>query len=253
MTAPYDPSDPGDPVLSEEEEREVTALLADSQGRGPLATPPEVVARLDDVLAGLVDSSVRQPQTRPAASVEGASVATLEEHRRRRRWPQVLLAAAAVLVVGYGVADLTSGGVLESGSADGAGGAASTADSGAVEERAHPGQEESGGGLAGADPMSIVPTVRRDHLAADVRRVVRLFGQHHVTQEPSAEASQGGVDELRDCPVPRLVEGQRLYQVHYRGSPAGLVVGPPQQGSVDVTVYSCEDGGVRLARTVPAP
>jgi hypothetical protein len=115
--------------------------------------------------------------------------------------------------------------------------------------------------------MSLVPTVRPSHLAGDVRRVVRVFDTRGITERPSsgqspppatspapsADPSSGTADELPDCPVPRLAAGQRLYEVRFRGRPAGLVVGAPQQGSVDVTVYACSDGGVRLSRTVPAP
>ena len=59
MTTPQDPIDPwerGDPdsPLTGHEEQEVSAVLADALGQGPVAPPAEVVSRLDDVLAGLV-------------------------------------------------------------------------------------------------------------------------------------------------------------------------------------------------------
>ena len=48
MSSPQDPRE-----LTTEEEREVSALLADLAAQ-PATTPPEVAARLDDVLAELV-------------------------------------------------------------------------------------------------------------------------------------------------------------------------------------------------------
>jgi hypothetical protein len=286
MTTPHEPQDPD---LTEEEEREVAALLADAAVEGPGVTPPDVVARLDDVLAGLVTQRSTErtveatltPATAAAAATPPAatpgSVVPLDERRRRRQWPRVLLAAAAVVGGGYAVTNL-GGGWPGGASSDSAGSAGSAG--GATPHHARSRGEAttlsgSGGGLSGGAEMSVVPTVRRDHLAADVRRVVRMFGQPVPTDSPTgvptagastdpsaqpsvsptAGSSQGGstLEAARGCPVPRLTDSQRVYQVRYRGAPAGLVVGPRRQGSVDVTVYACSDGGVRLSRTVPAP
>ena len=248
MTSPHDPDDLHGPVLSEAEEQELTALLA-AEGREPLTTPPHVVARLDDVLAGLVaerehPSDAGADAGSDAGSDVGSDVAAvvpLAGRRRSRRWPPVLLAAAAVVVGGYAVGDLASNGALSGAGSDAgsaAGGSAGSAAEGQLDRRT----EDEGDGLAGGGSMSVVPTVRPDHLATDVRRVVRLLGERAVVG-----------DDARPCAVPRLTEGQRFYEVRFRGAPAGMVLGPPEAGSVDVTVYACEDGGVRLSRSVPAP
>ncbi len=85
-------------------------------GDAPESLPPEVAARLDDVLAGLAQE--RTP-ARPA-------VVPLDSGRRRRHRLQLLAAAAVVVVGGYAV---TTSGVLIGGAADDAGsGGATTSD-----------------------------------------------------------------------------------------------------------------------------
>jgi hypothetical protein len=76
-----------------EEESDVTRLLRDASAPAPM--PPDVAARLDDVLAGLVREREAPPATADPVVVP-----------LRRRWPQVLVAAAAVVLVGYGGANL---------------------------------------------------------------------------------------------------------------------------------------------------
>ena len=251
MTSPDDPTGPRE--LTAEEEREVSALLADLAAE-PATTPPEVAERLDDVLAGLVADRAASPQApgptpAPSTSSTGASVVPLEQ--RRRRLPRVLLAAAAVVVGGYAVGNLALDGSMDAMS----GGAGSDAGGGAESQADRSRRETTG--EAGGEALSIVPTVRRDRLAADVRRVVRLFeggATASTPREDEADGDAGGmVDETRDCPVPRLTDEQRLYEVRYQARPAGLVVGPEEAGKVAVTLYSCRDGGVLVARSVPAP
>ena len=255
MTTPDDPTGPRE--LTAEEEREVSALLADLAAE-PATTPPEVAARLDDVLAGLVADRTASPGASgpvPATSTSstGGSVVPLEQ--RRRRLPRVLLAAAAVVVGGYAVGNLALDGSLDEMS----GGSAGSDAAGGRDSQADRSQRETTGeALPRGEALSIVPIVRRDRLAADVRRVVGLF-EDRRTATPPQEDEVGGdgggdvVDETRDCPVPRLTDQQRLYEVRYQAGPAGLVVGPEEAGRVAVTVYSCRDGGVLVTRSVPAP
>jgi hypothetical protein len=262
MTTPEDdsrerpgPHDPDLPLLSEAEEREVTALLAGLAERGPVATPPEVVARLDEVLDGLV----AERRAGPA----GPPLVRSEERDRRRRWPRLLLAAAAVVVGGYAVNGVVHGtgvGSGGSGSASSAGSAGGQDDVGRQEKRSAADSSgsgpagSSGSGHASGSTMALVPTVRRDHLAGDVRRVVRMFhGRAFVQPTETPSPSSGQPEASGTCPVPRLLDGQRFYEVRYQRAPAGLVVGAPEQGSVDVTVYACSDGGVLLTRSVPTP
>jgi hypothetical protein len=272
VTHSPEPADPGEP-LTAAEEQELSALLADALGRGPVPPPPSVTARLDDVLAGLTaERATAERATEERATEERATEerdpsdhattgTVVRLDARRRRLPRILLAAAAVVVGGYAVGSLGLGGSLtggdDGGSADSAGGsagggrAASRGDAGSV------GTEK----LSGISRMVVVPTVRRDHLAADVRRVAGRDGRFPPSQ-PAAQvpspAPADGPGRKREnrraaCPVPRLTDSQRLYQVRFEGSLAGLVVGPRHGGQVDVTVYSCSTGGVELSRTVPAP
>src|SRR5687767_4685966 len=102
---PWEPPTP-------DQEAAVARLLSDAAG--PVSMPPEVAARLDEVLTGLeaerageteaavAGSSVAESAAPATSSVSsGASgpgeVVTL---RTRRRWPRALLAAAAVVIGG---------------------------------------------------------------------------------------------------------------------------------------------------------
>jgi hypothetical protein len=259
VTPSHDPADPReqDTPLTPEEEAEVAALLAETVGRTPVEVPPDVAARLDEVLAGLVaerrtePSKASEPSEPSAPERVGATVLPLAP--RRRRLPRALLAAAAVVVGGYAVGNLALDGSLlgtDGGSADSAGGGDDSAGGASQADEAEP----LGGDRRG-DGARLVPPVRKDHLAADVRRVVDRFGKSPSPDALLGESDRGagGVEEASDCPLPRLTDAQRLYLVRYQRSPAGLVVGPRHEGRVDVTVYSCRDGGVRLSRTVPAP
>ncbi len=272
MTYPSDPAEP-DPSadlagpagpLTADEERQVSALVADALGRGPATAPPDVTARLDEALAGLVAERNAAPTPAPVTvhrdgASSGATVVPLAS--RRRRLPRALLAAAAVVVGGYAVGNLGLDGLMGAGDD---GGSADTASSGDA------GGDGAGGGTSRGqlegdtlerpqdEGMSVVPRVRRDHLAADVRRAVRLVEQLPATRDPAAgeeRGTEGGgtVDETSECPVPRLTDEQRLYLVRFADEPAGMVLGPRRAGKVEVTVYSCSTGGVELSRVVPAP
>jgi hypothetical protein len=251
-----DPDDPAEP-LTAEEERELAALLADSAGRGPVTPPPHVVARLDAVLAELV--AERAAEERPTtaepgeAPAGGGTVVPLEA--RRRRLPRVLLAAAAVVVGGYAVGNLALGGSLTGD--DGGGVSTDSAGAGTGGGRASQSQspEADAQSLARLNGMALAPTIRSDHLAADVRRVIRLFTRHPVPEAvlPKNTPARRGGKLGAACPVPRLTDAQRRYQVRYQGAPAGLVVGPRHDGQADVTIYSCRTGGVELTARVPAP
>ena len=170
--------------------------------------------------------------------------------------PRVLLAAAAVVAGGYAVGNLALDGSLGESTAGDAGsdaGSDAGGGSGAQAERDRP-EAADGSASGGGEALSIVPTVRRDHLAADVRRVVGLFEQRPASGTTGGDdEGDGVVDETRDCPVPRLTEDQQLYEVRYQGRSAGLVVGPEEADRVGVTLYSCRDGGVLVTRSVPAP
>jgi len=240
--------EPDGTPLSPEEEAEVRRLLADAGGPAP--TPPDVVARLDDVLAGLVAE-------RAGTDSEAAAVVT-PLGSRRRRWPTALLAAAAVVVGGYGlgtVVNRSMSGSDDAGSA--AGGMADSADAQA---------EDSG---SGTDDLAALPrdgemdsgarriSLSSDDFDADVRRALgpqELAGQ-------SADSSNGATQSERKarkaeayamrkalgrCAEPPSSTRDRWFVVRYDGKVATLVVTPPRQGAVVAQVFSCD--GTTLLR-----
>ena len=231
------------PELTPEEEREMTRLLAEAGG--PVAAPPDVVTRLDDVLAGLVAA-------RGTPEVDEVA----EARERRRRWPQVLLAAAAVVVGGYGLGAVTSLGPLgDSGGDRAVSGSAGSEpeESSATEllkERARPsslpeksGVESFSGSADARRDAGALVRLQSDRLEAGVRRV--LF--HADTSLPFAPA-QG-----RRCGPPApMSSDDSWFRVRLDGHRAVLVTQPGSAGLVDATVYSC-DGDVLAEATVTAP
>ena len=238
MSTPHDPADR--PELTEAEERQVSALLADLAA-APMTVPPEVVTRLEEALAGLVTE-------RTSGSGTVVPIAS-RNAQRRRGLSRALLAAAAVVVGGYAVGNLAWNGTLAGGGSDStasdAGGSAGGSTGDVQAEQAAPGS----GVAPEAAEMLLAPTVRPGRLAADVSRVVRLFETRSPNDDPRGDV----LDGTRECPVPRLTEDQRLYEVRFRGDRAGMVLTPAGPQRVDVTIYSCLDGGVRLTQTLPAP
>src|SRR5690348_11365537 len=107
MTGPDDELLPdGVPSFEDPAHDEVRGLLADLGDVGPM--PADVVARLDDVLAGLGSP----------ASTGGETVVPLR--RRSRTGPRLLAAAAAVVVVAAGGVGLAQVGQHSRGSDDSA-------------------------------------------------------------------------------------------------------------------------------------
>jgi hypothetical protein len=229
--------------LTPEEEAELSGLLAEAGGA--TSAPPEVVARLDDVLAGLVAE-----RASGAVSEDVAPVVSLEAERRRR-WPTVLLAAAAVVVGGYGVGTALSGTSM-SGDADSAGSAV-TADS-----EGGP----AGGSTAGGQALESAPGVTADerpprlrpaHLAEDVRRVLDgTAGQASAARRSTALSDERADARAGDCAPARLRPDETWHLVRYDGQRAALVTAPAADDTVRASVVGCD--GERLATvTVPAP
>jgi hypothetical protein len=244
--------------LTPEEEAEFSRLLAEAGG--PVPTPPEVVARLDDVLAGLVAE-------RSAGAGARTAPVSLEAERRRRRWPQALLAAAAVVAGGYGLGAALTGTTM-SGDADSAISADESAAGGSSSSGSDAGGDAGGDGQAMesereapeadlADPPAnstalrgAPPRLRPDHLAEDVVRV--LDGSR---QEPSAAASPAPsralVGAAAGCSPAGLGPDETWYLVRYDGRRAALVETAPEGDTVRASVIGCD--GERLASvTVPA-
>lgn len=99
MTEPHEPDSPLDPTLDPAREDAVRRALAEAGG--PETTPADVVARLDDALAGLVSERATPSVSHPESA--GIVVPMDAAARRRRLRVRALLgAAAAVVAVGVG-------------------------------------------------------------------------------------------------------------------------------------------------------
>lgn len=249
--------------LTPEEEAELSALLADAGG--PVATPPEVVARLDDVLAGLVAERAAGSDT---TEETGAGAPVSLEAERRRRWPRALLAAAAVVAGGYGVgAALTgttmSGDSESSVSADeSAGGSSSGSDAGgagdgqagqameSAPERDAVGRRPAQAPVNGSSLREGAPRLRSDHLAEDVVRLLDRSGREPARDEATVPR-RTLLGAAAACLPPRLARDETWYLVRYDGLRAALITEPPARGAVEATVVGCD--GERLDEvTVPA-
>lgn len=255
--------------LTPEEEAELSRLLADAGG--PVPTPPEVVARLDDVLAGLVEERAADPidssdPTVPAVRAVPGGPVSLDAERRRRRWPKVLLAAAAVAAGGYGLGAALTGTTM-SGDGDSALSADESAAGGSTSGGSDAGGAEDGqamesapgGGAAGrllteapANASALrggAPRIRSDRLAEDV---VRVLGE--AEDEVAGDDATNPEDTLlrgaTACIPSRLGPRDTWYLVRYDARRAALVTTPPEGGTVRAVVVGC--AGERLAAvTVP--
>jgi hypothetical protein len=210
-----------EPELNPAQEAEVSRLLAETGG--PVTTPAEVVERLDEVLAGLVEERARPPAA----------------PRSHRRWPQALLAAAAVVVVGYGVGVVVTGGAGGDASSPSADSAGDSAASGA-----RPDSESLRRRDATTDSLGLGPVVRlhADRLESEVERVVRQPQGRRTKAYTTMPPEDAG-----SCRPPRLDQGATWYVVRLDGRPATLVTEPARHGRVRVAVWGCD--GELLART----
>ncbi len=241
--------------LSPEEEAEVRRLL--TEAGGPLTTPADVVARLDETLAGLVAERVQE------ADGDGPPATVTHLATRRRRWPTALLAAAAVVVVGYGLGNVVNGDMAGSDAGSAGGGSADSAES-----EPEAAADDAGGGdnLAalprdGELTYSSTPRLRlsSDDFDAGVRRAVGNADDVSLTDDTSGQAASQNArkQELRKlrsalgrCAEPPSERRDRWFVVRYDGKVATLVVGPRRQGAVDARVYSCDGTTLLRASTV---
>ncbi len=241
--------------LTPEEEAELSGLLAELGG--PVETPPEVVARLDDVLAGLVADRT----SASAGQDADPQPVSLDAERRRRRWPKALLAAAAVVAGGYGVgAALTgttmSGDADSAVSADEAAGGSSDAGSGGDSDGRAMESQRDGADLAEAPANASAlrqwaPRLRPDRLAEDVVRVLEDRSEE-LAGDTATVLRRTLLDASAACLPSRLGPDDTWFLVRYDGRRAALVTEPPAGGTVDATVVGCD--GERLdSVTVPAP
>ncbi len=243
MTGPDSPSTP-EPLTPQEEE--VRRLLADARHTGP--TPPDVVARLDRVLADLADEPVRE-----AAVVRLAT--------RRRRTTSLLVAAAAVVAVGVGVGQVVkSGDTDDSGDSATSGGLQGDADAGAApeansdslagDEEAAPTspQELAAGDLATLDPRDFGDDVRatRSQLSARVAN-----GDADLLDRRSATAR---ADEAAGAACHSGAWGRGSFvPVRYGSSPAVLVFRRARGNTQIADLFLCGSEQPVRSVTLPAP
>lgn len=248
--------------MTPEQEEQVRRALASAPPAGGL--PPEVAARLDATLAGLVAerSAAGVAGADGAPESEPAPVVALEE-RRRRRWPRLLVAAAAVSVLTYGVGTSLGGLQVSGGSAEstaardetfagGGSGAGADTDSLTPEDapKALDGKVHADGARVLARKLLVPGTVRLNgsSLREDVQRLVSstLDGPANA-REPVPTAGQ--LDSLGGCDQPDTGRGDRIAAARLDGRRATLVVRKATDGTRVAEVYSCGDGSRLLAQT----
>lgn len=237
--------------MTPEQEEQVRLALAAAaraeRGHTP-PMPPEVVDRLDRVLAELVAG--RAARSAPAAiDTDGPVVPDELAARRKRNWPHVLVAAAAVAVI--------------------------AAAGGAVVTRGFGGGEGQTSTEAASEPQ-----LRDSTLRADIQRLATGgTAESPATPVPSANASErqrpdgspsGGTSSntpgfgasqpsptlgpatghaAPGCQDPIPPPGARVIPVRLDGKQATLVLDAPLNGIREARVYSCDDGSYAL-RTV---
>jgi len=234
-------TDEPDPAPTREQEERVRALLADLRSAPDAAvTPPDVAARLDETLAGLVAEREQ----------ESANVVPL-----RRRWaPRAAAAAAAVIVLGAGGVAAANLGVFDGTAKD-----TSTADSSAGGSSA---ESLDGSATTAPEPTAAphavaapLPRVSAASFDADVTRLLqqRAPGGDDVTNQRKAELGSGSGKAAVACPGPRTSDGSTTTPVLYDGARAVLVIHPAREGERLVEAWACGGGRVLDKARVTAP
>lgn len=234
----------------------VRRLLAEARHRG--TTPPEVVARLDDALAGLVaergSSALPGPADTPDTPDTAAPAPVLDlAARRRRRAGAGLLAAAAVVVAGVAIGQglpITSGG-SDSSASDSAGAGEAF-------------QDQDSGGSAAQDPSldaQLASPQAKSEQAAPEAALPSLstadvaLADELLALRPSAVSRARGMrtfDARTSCSPPDAGPGRRA-QAEVDGRPGVVVYQPPSSGDQTVAVYVCGTAEPVRSITLPAP
>lgn len=235
--------------MTPEQEEQVRRVLAGAPAAGPM--PPEVAARLDKTLAGLV--AERRAAGDSTDSSEPAPLTDLESRRRTRRWPRLLVAAASVSVLGYGVGvvvdQMNGSGSAETSSAE----AGASADFGAAGSKRDAERLPEAVVDGRVQRLEVPPAEARLHsdtLAADVRAV--LEGAHPTrSYAMDSPGTAGGreLEELARCDLPVVTRRDQVALIRLEGRQATLVVHKEPDGVRVAEVYSCDDGHELLART----
>ena len=251
------------PEQEEQVRRALAAAGRDGAGEEDRSVPPDVAARLDRVLAELVQDrspSVGTPTGTPTGTPSGTPTGTPTGQaddlatRRRRKWPNALVAAAAVAVIAVAGWAVATRGLGSSGNDSSASSASSSSDSGggAAQDRVRP---ESGVAPSPSDGgrfVAPVPAVRlrTATLDADVRRAAAAL----TSPAKNAEGAGGGSARATACATPAVPRGADVVDVRLDGQRATLVLDPPADGARVARIYSCDDASTPVAtRTVPQP
>jgi hypothetical protein len=243
-------SDQGDPrslpELTPEQETEVRRLLAAARHDEPM--PTDVADRLDTVLAGL---------SRDEPGAHGvAPVVDLAARRRRRNAAALLAGAAAVIVAGF-----VGGQVIDVGSDDDGGTAASTqADAdraGSANDESAAGatgesQDPAAPGLAPEDVPGPVLQLRSAHLASDLREQLAGYPAADGSVESSAgRAAFAAVGCTPPAPADAFGLGE-LFRAVYDDTPAVLALRPPTAGAQQADVLDCATAQLLATATIPS-
>jgi len=223
------------PDLTPEQDA-VRRLLAEARHDGP--APPEVVARLEETLAGLQAERTRVADTAPVVDLAA---------RRRRFVGAGVLAAAAVVVAGVAL-----GQVLPQGSSDSDN--ASTAESfdsgGSADSPA--GGEDDGGDAAAESPEELSGRVPSPQVLPELSLDDDLDDVLTALRSDSRRVATLSADALVACQVGEVGQGRQV-AVRLDGQP-GLVVFRAAQGpGQEADVYLCGDPEPVRTLTLPAP
>ncbi len=230
--------------MTSDEEEAVRRLLAEAGEETP-AMPPDVAARLDDVLAGLVADRTA-PEDTPDETPEVTDLST----RRSRLWPKLLVAAAAVSVVGLGVGNVLGGG----GGSDSESSmpAADQADAGSAAARqesadeaapapSSPGRHDVDLSVAGRQ----LPRLRTGSLTVDAQRIVDFsLGPAQTKDDVDGRAAKRST-----CAAPATRAGDDVVVVRLDGARSVLVLRAPQHGERAAEVFGCHDPSTPVAET----
>ena len=238
----------------DDHEDQVRRLLAQARHDEPV--PPDVVARLDRVLADLRADPAAQPSAAPDARPgagpgtgpgTGPGVVDLEAARRRRRVRTLLVAAAAVVVVGLGVDQLRG---LDTGAGGDAGGTSADSAVSAQEDSAAGGAAQDGLEAPSPQDFDAAIGLDPDRFARQVTRIREGRALLSLTGQ-KAERNDAA---LAGIPARCSAPGRgRVVVVRYAGSP-GLLVFRPVRGETQVVdLYLCGRAGPTRSVTLPAP
>jgi len=237
-------TDSPDPAESPEIE-EVRRLLADARHDEPM--PDDVVARMDDVIAGLREAPVdgsAEPGATPAERAD--NVVPLAAHRRRRA-AGMLVAAAAIVVGGIVVAQ-NHASSTDSETA----GSVAAQDNGLRSPETSPSpRSQRRNDLARRGAKVTTPTSQDGTLVVRPRRFSEDALAGRKLLKGNATDSLLALGFVSCAKVP-TGDGE-VVPATYQQAPAVLVYRPVSGGSQVVDLYVCGTGRPVRTATLPAP